>query len=480
MKPVTDPNLISQLEGPKPVTDPNILAQLEGGSSNPSLMDVLNGPATMKDWARGRVNAVRSLGDVTTFENLGNDLTQPLQHVPELDHSKPFDIASSVTPSGKKAMDVAMSMMPISSMPKVTAKDMFSEQVPAQEAIKQAKLIEAGKLGYQVPRSTLNPNSLGVNIGERFGGKAAIRTVAENANQNVTNKAAQEVLAETPIGKAIGLPANAPIENDTIKAFKNAANQAYQSVRNIGTVTPGNEYYNALDDIASKYTSAGKSFPSLAKDDVKNLVQGLKVKNFDSASAMDQISLLRDEAAKSFRNGDKGIGLASREAAKALEDEIDRHLARIGAPGNAVSTFRDARKSLAVLHSITDALNEGSGNIEAPALGKMLQHGVPLEGKLKQVAEFANANRLISRPPSGSPASGGSLEPLAYSMYGHIASPTSIGGGFMAGGIPIIAKPIVRPLMITTPNAENMLGNMSSKKSQIMARLLASIKSNGD
>jgi hypothetical protein len=476
MKPVTDPSILSQLESTqKPVTDPALLAQLEGTEQkkNPSLMDVVTGPATMGEWAQGRVNAVKSLAEPSTWQNLGKGLTQPLQPIPSLKNI-PFN---SQTPEGIQAMNLALSVMPVSGISKLENQSILPPNVSSQEAIKQAGLVQAGGLGYKVPRSTINPSSLGVNIGERFGGKDAIRTVAENANQEVTNKIAQQALSETPIGKAMGLASNTPINPDTINAIRTTANQAYDAVRNIGTIKPSKEYFQGLDDIAGKYTRAGQSFPNAAKNEVQDLVNNLKVKQFDSGSALDMINILRESAKKAFRDGDSGLGLANRKAAEEIENAIDSHLASSGAPSNIIGSFRGARQSLAVLHSIEDALNAGSGNIEAPALSAMLNKGVPLQGGLKKIAEFASANPLISRPPRGAPASGGSLEPLAYSAFGHVMSPTNSATGFMAGGIPIIAKPLIRPLMVTTPKAASMAGNMASQKSQILARLLASLQS---
>ena len=37
----------------------------------PSLMDVATGPATMGDWAKGRISDIKSLGDASTWQNLG-------------------------------------------------------------------------------------------------------------------------------------------------------------------------------------------------------------------------------------------------------------------------------------------------------------------------------------------------------------------------------------------------------------------------
>ncbi len=426
----------------------------EANKGTPTLGQYLFGPTTTKEYLSGRVEDVKGLFNPDTWKRVGQELTQPLPPI------TPENIGKLTNPSEesvKGMANVVLSTIPVTPFSKAARTGLIKPHKTGAEAIKEAGLIEAGKAGYRVPRSTIDPTSKMVNLGERFGGKEAIRQTAEISNQKVSNKLASKALSETTIGKMMGITDDVPLTPELLDDFSKEAGKVYEAVKNIGVIKPDNAYFQGLDDISAKYTRAGKSFPQAAKNEVKDLVESLKVKEFDSASALDMVSILRESAKKAFRTGDSGLGWANRKAADEIEKAIDRALTNANAPQNLIANFRDARKSLAIAHSIEDALNPSTGNIAAPALAQMQKRGVPVSGALKQIADFSRGNRLVSREPTGAPPSGGSLEPLAYAMFGKVSGADG-GVGLLAGGIPIIGKPIIRPLMTTVPykNAMNM------------------------
>src|SRR3990167_954497 len=530
----------------------------------------------------------------------------------------------------EQATDIALSTLPVTGLTSVARKAILKPAVGA-EAVKQAELKVAGELGLSLPRRDIKPTVLN-NLGERFAGKEATRQVAEIKNAPVFNELTASFLSKTPQGKVLGVNKTTPLTQELLDDIGKESGKAYEAVRGLGQVSTDAAYSRSLDAIARKYTSAGKSFPEAAKNEIQSLVDNLKIKEFDSSSAIDMISILRENAKKAFRSGDAGLGKASREAADVIEDTIGRHLVKtaqhikrfdssptievyhgtkasdifnpagltksadlgphfsvsrdtakifandLGTPGRIIKgelkpgkimdmpdlagwqpfqvsnwldtngftkykgnennlgelgskvlkisedlarkgipigsdtmsdagtkivknwllskgydtvryknafegkivdtyivlntknilpsqlaksnnktkeirdlivNFQSARKTYAKLHAVEDALNPGTGNISAIALGQMQKRGVPLTDELNQIATFARAHRLVAREPTGAPAAGGMLEPLAYSVFGKVTDPTGV--GLLASGIPILGKPIARHLMTTIP-----------------------------
>lgn len=249
-----------------------------------------------------------------------------------------------------------------------------------QNAARDAILQTAKDAGYVVPPTQANP-SLTNSVLEGISGKIKTGQVASVRNQVVTNaKAAQ----------ALGLPANTPITRDALANLRQQAGQAYEAVKNAGTVVADQAFTKDLDGLVAKYQGAAKSFPNAAKNEVADLVDSLKVPQFGSDSAVDMIGLLREQADGAFRKGEKALGKAARGAADALEAQLERHLQASGAPAGMLDAFRSARQLIAKSYTVEGALNQ-SGNVAAPKLAAALKKGKPLSGDLKEVAQFADA-----------------------------------------------------------------------------------------
>jgi hypothetical protein len=252
---------------------------------------------------------------------------------------------------------------------------------PSADIVRQETLKSSRKAGYAVPPSTTNPSTTNKLL-ESIAGKIATEQDAATANQSVTNTLAK---------RALGLSEDAPITQEALGALRREAGDAYEMLRGAGKITTDEEFAAALAKTASKYTGASKDFPKLAKSEITETVdEVLNAKEFSSDSAVDLLAILRDKADKAFATGDKSIGKAYKEIAKAVEDVVQRNLEAAGNK-DLLSKFKEARQLIAKSYSVEKAFNPATGNVNAMKLGQQLSKGKPLSGELETAGRFGQA-----------------------------------------------------------------------------------------
>lgn len=284
---------------------------------------------------------------------------------------------------------------------------------------------QGAKAGYVVPPADLDPG-FATELVSGLSGKIKTAQVASQRNQAVTDTLAK---------KALGLGADDVLNVDVLQGIRNQASQAYEPVRRAGVVTSDDVFLKSLDDIAKKYQGANKAFPGLAKDEVGSMVESLRVGQFDADGAVDAIKVLRESADKAFRTGDTGMGKAAKDAATALESQLERHLSATGNDG-ALQALKDARQLIAKTYSIQKGLNAETGSVSAQALAKQLEKGKPLSGDILTIAKmgsaFPRATQALKESPkaispldwfAGSGASIATSNPLP--MIGLLARPAA-------------------------------------------------------
>ena len=400
-------------------------------TSQPSLIDVATGPATVGDWARGRVEAAKEVVSPEFWKGVASDVTKPLPPI------TPENIAKLTNPSQAAVEGMSgavLGTMPVTALPSAARSFLFKPAPKATGAATKMALEGAGKAGYSVPRSNIKQNLL-TNIGERAGGKQAIEAAAQAKNQPVTNKLA---------AKALGLSDDIPITVDVLKAIREEAGKAYEAVKNVGALSSDDTYRAGLRKIKTEFSGASKDFPELASKDVAKLADSLNKKVISSEGAVEMIKNLREAAQSSFARNDKLLGKAQRKAADILEDLIERNIEpKLGK--QMLDAYRNARKTIAKTYTVEGALV--GENVSAQKLARIAKKK-PVSGELKQIAQFAESFPRLSRVDLGAPPSGGLLEPLLYGITG---AATTGGPGAAAAAIPIIGKPIARHLMTTIP-----------------------------
>ncbi len=287
--------------------------------------------------------------------------------------------------------------------------------------------------GYVVPPADANPTAMNELL-QGLSGK--IKTGQQASAQN-------QVVTDTLARKALGLQAGSTLDANALQQLRDvAARSGYGPVRSSGTVMADKSYETALDGIVSQYQGAARSFPGAAKNDVVDMVQGLRQSSFDAGDAVDMVRVLRNDADKAFRQGDKGLGKATKAAADAIEDQLDRHLTSIGQP-DALQAFREARQFIAKTYSVQSSLNTETGNVSAQKLAAQLAKGKPLSGELRTIAQtgkaFEKATQSLKETPNA-------LSPLDFAVAFSSAEPMTLA-----------ARPIARSVILSQPYQSRML-----------------------
>lgn len=350
-------------------------------------------------------------------------------------------------------------------VPKLAAR-MANSRATAQVANAQrdAAALAAKDAGYVIPPADVNPSILNEALGG-LSGKIKTAQVASARNQNTTNALAR---------KALGMADDAPLTADALQAFRNsAASKGYAPIRQAGEVVADAPYMAALDNIAAHYQGAARSFPGKGgmhgpANPVLDMVDQLRQTKFDAGDALDMVKVLRESADKAYRSGDTGFGKASKAAASALEDQIERHLKAAGDDA-AMAAFRKARQDIAKSYTVQKAVNPGSGDVSAQALARELQKGKPLSGDLKTIAEIANAFPKATQALKESPKA---VSPLDFAFGG---------GAGLATGNPLAmatmaARPAARSLLLSK-GYQGLLANPQSYEASLLELALPALSS---
>lgn len=273
----------------------------------------------------------------------------------------------------------------------------------AQNAPRDAALAEGQKLGMVVPPATVNRSGTTWAL-ESLAGKAATQQQAAVKNAPVMQNAMRDFL---------GLPKDAPMTVDTLSTLRKQAGAAYDEVKGLqSTMITDSEFLKVLDGLEGAAGSAGRSFPGIGKaKDVGAALAPLRQLNFKSGDAVDAVRALRESAKEAFANRQASVGRAQIGAAHAMEDLIERNIARqvgLGKTGKdyasqTLQRFRDARKVYAKTYAVENIINKATGNVKGSKAAQMIAKGVPVTGQLKTVANFASAfPKAVTEPADSS------------------------------------------------------------------------------
>lgn len=296
----------------------------------------------------------------------------------------------------------------------------------AQNAVKETTLHAGQSEGLVVPPGNVRPTMLNRAV-EQVAGKTELEQLMSAKNQREFDRMAR---------RSVGLADDADLTPNSMRIVRDeASTQGYDPVKIIGNIPVDNFYTRDLQNILTRFTGQARSFPGAAPSDVQRLVRQSSVSNFNSADAIERIKVLRADASKAFRAGDKNLGNANNAAAAALENQIERHLNSLGQPGLfMLYDFRTARQKMAISHALEDAMLEGTGSINARKLKDALNNNkAPLTGDLYTMATFANAFPKVSGGISGTPGVINSLgQPSLSGVAG--AALGGLFGGYQGAG----------------------------------------------
>lgn len=290
------------------------------------------------------------------------------------------------------------------------------------KAAKQAALEAPKQVGRQAAREAgymLTPTEAGAGktarTTEGLSGEPRLAKAASEKNAEVTN---------TLIRKDVQLPDDVPLSREALASKRREAGAAYAAIKDVGDIKNDAQYMAALDKVAEGYDTAAKSFPHRSENPFKKTLEGLKQETVSASSAIEEVKLLRNDADKAFRNGDKALGKAYRDAANALDDSIDRHLTRLAASNkrpelaSAVQKYRDARRLIAKTYVADKAVNDTTGNVNAAVYARELKRGTKLDGNALTVAKFAQQFPRLAQPVEKVGNTGATIADAALGLLG--------------------------------------------------------------
>lgn len=324
----------------------------------------------------------------------------------------------------------------------------------------------AREAGYTMP-----PTQAGGGIVSRalegLAGKASTAQAASIRNQEITNKLAT---------KSLGLPEDTVLSPEVIKSVRDVAGKAYDKISNTGEIITTDAYSKALDKIIEPFMKTAKAFPDAEISPVVNQIAGLRSKSFDAGAAVEKIKQLRTAADDAYRTGSTEIGKANKDAAKALEDAVEKHLEVIYSPG-LLKEFKDARQLIAKTYTVENAMNKTTGTVDAKKLADRLQRGKPMSEELKQIGEFGQAFPKAIQTPERIGGSIG-ISPLDYTVAGVTGGASLLGGednttSGALGLATLLARPGARRLALSNP-LQNRLAQQAAREPGAVRQALPS------
>ena len=296
--------------------------------------------------------------------------------------------------------------------------------MPPAQALKNATLEAAQSEGYVVPPSSNHPSMLNRAL-EGVAGKAKLSQEAMMRNQPVTERLAATALGQNP---------EAPLTQEALATIRADAHAAgYEPVRQAGEIATDTAFTKALDAITKASKGASRSFPGLKPvAEIDDTVDALRQSKFDAGDGVDAIAHLRALADDAFSSGENAAGRAYKSAAKAIEDVIERNLAKGGKDSAALlKGYKDARQLIAQTYTAGKALTDESGTSNALRYGRDLLGGTPLVGDQRTIGRFASQFGKFARVPS--------------EIYPSV-SPLDVYGSAIAAGTTGSAAPLMLPL----------------------------------
>lgn len=323
-----------------------------------------------------------------------------------------------------------------------------ASQMAAKNATRDTTLQSALDAGYKLPPSQANP-SLTNHLLEGFAGKISTAQSAANANQPIT---------DSLIVGDLGLSPTQPITREALAAVRAKAGNAYQVIKQAGTLVPDAQFKQQIANLGGPdYAAMLQDFPELANSDISDLAGALDKPQFSANSAVSLMKQLRNGATGNFRaakiSGDPtklALAGAQDDAASAIEDLVDRTLTAQGNP-QAVQQFRDARTLIAKTHDAERALNSSTGSFDAGDYGKLFDKGRPLSGGSLAVGRTAAAYpKALQEIKTSTPG----ISPLDYAAS-LAASVATHNPSVMAS---VLGRPIARAAILSAPYQKAFVG----------------------
>lgn len=357
----------------------------------------------------------------------------------------------------KGAGFVAEAMVP--TMPAVGKAASIPKPPPTQA---QALASKASEAGLKLPPGEAGAGSVARTL-EGWAGKIKTQQKASVENQALYNRLASEDLK---------LPKGVELTPKILTDMRSAYGDAYEAVKkSVSGIKFDSQFKADIAGLQGEIKAAAKEFPELLKNkEIDTLAKQLSGKSVASPRAMmELIKDLRFKGTTNLKSFDdparRALGMAQRDAATALEDQIERGLGT-GKMKDLVPEFQEARKMIAKTYDYEAALDP-AGNVSAKVLGALQRRGKPLGGNAEQMAEFSKAYPKATQDPAkfggNIPSSmfdagaGAMLGGAGYGASEYANSGHSNESAALLGLLGLLGRPALRSALLSGPGQRMMI-----------------------
>jgi hypothetical protein len=356
-----------------------------------------------------------------------------------------------------------------------------SPRVPKAQTVAEQTASDVINAGFSLPPGQTNPTII----------NKAISLISDHPVLLEKLGAQNEDVVQRLVKQSLGLSEDAHLTPDTLAKVRADAGKAYEDLKNASTAItpsgkaqlpikniPDQDFKDSIRGLTDDYKNAMREFPSLftnMKGATKLQQTLLQKSNMSTDAVVELVKKLRSDATHQLQNyddpGARGLGMANKAAANALDELLDRTMTKNQQP-ELVANYRQARQRIAQAHNIEDALNPDLGTVDAKKLSD-LSKGIPLTGPLKAVSQMGSAFPKLSSSEAAAQSANKGLEkylPLlaaglgaggAHYFGGDTVLPAIMGGTaglaipqaaraiassrpFQRGSVSPLTKPVVR------------------------------------
>jgi hypothetical protein len=409
----------------------------------PTLGSFLFGDTSAGDYAKARMEAIKSAVSPETLKRVGHELA----NFPPFPEGKLTPQEGFTQPGGKEAaMNAVLSVMPVTPLSGAARMALLKPRT-GPEAVKLASAQAAREAGFVIPPSEIYPTTTNTVL-ESISGKAPTRQGASRINQQTTDRL---------ISESIGIPKNTPITEQVLENIRTDAGKAYQAVKNVNQpMIATKEYITGIRNLSGDFAQAAKEFPDLVSNEgVETLAKALTVKKMSPTAAVEISKKLRFDAKANLKSFDDParlvLGRSQRDAADLVENLVGSNLKLTGKEALA-KQWNDARTLIAKVHDAETAFNPGTGSFDAKVFARLQSKGKPLSGGMEEVANFAATfPREVQRTEMAGSPNVSKLQATLASLLAGMGGYATGGPGAMLGALPFVAPPIARRIIFSAP-----------------------------
>jgi hypothetical protein len=302
----------------------------------------------------------------------------------------------------------------------------------ALDTVKNQTLRAAQAEGYIIPPSTTNPSFLNRTL-ESISGKDATKQAVSIKNQQVTDNLTK---------RALGLSEDTQLTANTLNDYRSRqAAEGYDPIRKLD----GEFVLPTVTKSAALKSATGKNVtteftPTILPADAIDKLSELRAKTNDAWNAYSKTS-----------RGKKTAQNLAKETSD-LENAIEANLRDRGLD-YLIPQFKTARQNIAKSFTISNAIVEGSGSVNAQRIAAEFEKDAPLTGELATIGSFANTFPNATMNPKNIGSQG--VSKMQFGLGSLMGGLGALSGGASTGGLafaaPFVIPPLAKELILSSP-----------------------------